>query len=42
MVIKVTKNQISGLRKDKHYYELYEQSSIISQNANVLPYNNDV
>jgi len=35
MLIKATKKQISDLREDKNFYELYEQSLIIAQNANV-------
>ncbi|XP_029347336.1 uncharacterized protein LOC103308765 [Acyrthosiphon pisum] len=43
MLIKATKKQISDLREEKKFYELYEQSLIIAQNANVsTPSNNDV
>ncbi|KAL5236941.1 hypothetical protein ACI65C_004351 [Semiaphis heraclei] len=43
MLIKATKKQILDLREDKNFFELYEQSLIIAQNANVsTPSNNDV
>jgi len=43
MLIKATKKQISDLREDKNFYELYEQSLIIAQNENVSTLsNNDV
>ncbi|KAL4153955.1 hypothetical protein QTP88_001788 [Uroleucon formosanum] len=43
MLIKATKKQISDLREEKKFYELYEQSLIIAQNANIsTPSNNDV
>ncbi|KAL4104546.1 hypothetical protein QTP88_019841 [Uroleucon formosanum] len=43
MLIKAIKKQISDLREEKKFYELYEQSLIIAQNANIsTPSNNDV
>ncbi|KAL4126441.1 hypothetical protein QTP88_010663 [Uroleucon formosanum] len=43
MLIKATKKQISDLHEEKKFYELYEQSLIIAQNANIsTPSNNDV